>query len=315
MNEGYDIIGDIHGHGDELHALLKKMGYHLRHGAFAHPSRKAIFVGDLIDRGTQNRMVIDTVCTMVNAGSALAIMGNHEFNAWAFHYEDARFDWLRPRNNRNLTQHISFLYEYMDPRRSERGAELNGAIEFFASLPLFLDLGELRVIHACWQTRYLRELRPQLRADHSAPTALLIEGHRPGSERFKQLEVLLKGPEIPLPEGLSYRDSSGVLRTRARIRWWLNEASELRQLAMLPGTELSQLTATETEQQATPIAGYPADAPPVFFGHYWQTGEPRPLADNVACVDYSMGLGEKLVAYRWSGETRLLKNNFFWVSP
>ena len=50
----YDIIGDVHGHADALSALLDKMGYVHSRGAFRHPSRTAVFVGDLIDRGPAN---------------------------------------------------------------------------------------------------------------------------------------------------------------------------------------------------------------------------------------------------------------------
>ena len=51
--QGYDIVGDIHGYATELEALLKELGY-VRDGvdgAYRHPQRQAIFVGDLIDRG------------------------------------------------------------------------------------------------------------------------------------------------------------------------------------------------------------------------------------------------------------------------
>jgi hypothetical protein len=49
----YDFIGDIHGYADKLEALLKKMGYSLKNGAYAHPERKVLFVGDYIDRGAK----------------------------------------------------------------------------------------------------------------------------------------------------------------------------------------------------------------------------------------------------------------------
>ena len=45
----YDIIGDIHGHADELVSLLELMGYRQRAGGvYEHPSRHAIFVGDFV---------------------------------------------------------------------------------------------------------------------------------------------------------------------------------------------------------------------------------------------------------------------------
>jgi hypothetical protein len=84
----YDIIGDIHGQADKLHALLGKLGYVQRQGAYRHPSRKAIFVGDFIDRGPKQVDSVMTARRMIDNGSALAVMGNHEFNAIAWHTED-----------------------------------------------------------------------------------------------------------------------------------------------------------------------------------------------------------------------------------
>ena len=54
----YDIIGDIHGHAAELKSLLTRMDYKETNGVWQHPSRKAIFVGDLIDRGPAIREVL-----------------------------------------------------------------------------------------------------------------------------------------------------------------------------------------------------------------------------------------------------------------
>lgn len=80
----YDIIGDIHGHAEELKALLAKMGDARRGEGFAHPSRQAIFVGDFIARGDQIAEVLTIVRTMVDSGAARAVMSNLEFNAIAF---------------------------------------------------------------------------------------------------------------------------------------------------------------------------------------------------------------------------------------
>ena len=84
----YDIIGDVHGHACELRALLEKMGYRESRGAYRHASRKAIFVGDLIDRGPANIEAASIARLMVEEGTAHIVMGNHEFNAMAFHTAD-----------------------------------------------------------------------------------------------------------------------------------------------------------------------------------------------------------------------------------
>ena len=93
----YDIIGDIHGQADKLEALLRTLGYRDTAGAWRHQERQAIFVGDFLDRGPAQVRSIDIARRMVDAGAALAVMGNHELNAIAWHTPDPRHpgDFLR----------------------------------------------------------------------------------------------------------------------------------------------------------------------------------------------------------------------------
>ena len=56
-----DFIGDIHGHADKLEALLIKLGYFKVNGAYSHPHRKVLFVGDYIDRGPKIRETLQIV--------------------------------------------------------------------------------------------------------------------------------------------------------------------------------------------------------------------------------------------------------------
>jgi hypothetical protein len=48
----------------------------------------------------------------------------------------------------------------------------------------------------------------------------------------------------------------------------------------------------------------------LFLRHYWLTGQPRLLSENVACLDYSAGKGDPLCAYRWDGEPVLHSGKF-----
>jgi len=70
----YDLIGDIHGHADELVQLLETLGYQKAQGVYEHPERKVVFLGDFIDRGPQIRQVLEIVRPMVEGGKALAVM-------------------------------------------------------------------------------------------------------------------------------------------------------------------------------------------------------------------------------------------------
>ncbi|USE35456.1 metallophosphoesterase [Endozoicomonas sp. SCSIO W0465] len=96
----YDIIGDIHGRADELEALLLKLGYQRQGTVYKHPERKAIFVGDFIDGKGQHRKTVDICRSMVEQESALAVMGNHEFNAICYSIPDNTGDYLRHHNEK-----------------------------------------------------------------------------------------------------------------------------------------------------------------------------------------------------------------------
>ena len=79
----FDIIGDVHGCRAELDLLLDRLGYREReteHGPVrSHAEgRRAVFVGDLVDRGPDSPGVLRLVMNMVEAGTALAVPGNHD---------------------------------------------------------------------------------------------------------------------------------------------------------------------------------------------------------------------------------------------
>ncbi len=86
----FDIIGDVHGCRGELEDLLGRLGYEVMASApglpslvggtaYAHPGgRKAVFLGDLVDRGPRILDTLRLVATMVSSGTALCVPGNHD---------------------------------------------------------------------------------------------------------------------------------------------------------------------------------------------------------------------------------------------
>ncbi|WP_287160981.1 polynucleotide kinase-phosphatase [Mesorhizobium sp.] len=83
----FDIIGDVHGCADELQILLSRLGYRVawsedrddRTVAVTPPDgRKIVFVGDLVDRGPNAPDVLRMAMSMVAAGTAYCVQGNHE---------------------------------------------------------------------------------------------------------------------------------------------------------------------------------------------------------------------------------------------
>jgi hypothetical protein len=82
---------------------------------------------------------------MCETGAARAVMGNHEFNAigWATQDKDGAF--LRSHSAKNANQHAKFLVQVEDSSEGHKDA-----IDWFRSVPVWLDLPEFRVVHACW---------------------------------------------------------------------------------------------------------------------------------------------------------------------
>ncbi|MBX3355268.1 MAG: metallophosphoesterase [Phycisphaeraceae bacterium] len=305
----YDLIGDIHGHAATLHALLTKLGYALRGGAWRHPERTAIFLGDFVDRGPEIRATIDTVRRMVDAGSARAVIGNHEINALAYATPrlDAEGGFCRPHTERNRRLHEATLSQLSASERVE-------AIEWFRTLPLWLDLGGVRVVHACWDEPSIACVREVLAEEGGMTDDAVRRLHEEGTPEFDAMEMILKGPEIRLPAGVVLQDSEGHPRRVIRARWfespkaWTYDEVVFPPSPMVPSVEVPQ-----GERRDLPY--YPASAPPLFFGHYWMSGESRPtlLAPNLACLDWSVARGGWLVAYRWEGEQHLDPARLHWV--
>jgi hypothetical protein len=318
----YDIIGDIHGHADALVALLEKLGYREKGGAWRHPERTAIFVGDFIDRGPRQVDTVMLVRSMVDAGSALAIMGNHELNAIAWNTPDPdnSGEYLRPHfspkwGDKNFQQHEKFLAEVAGKPALHREI-----IEWFLTLPLWLDLPELRVAHACWHPQFMNWLAPQLAPGNRLHADLLPAATRePENDAdkdtseptvFKAVEALTKGIEVKLPKPHSFKDKDGHVRTRVRTRWWDPNAGTYRSAAILDEPLLQQIPNDPVpDHKRAPYT----DAKPLFVGHYWEQGTPSPFATNIACVDYSVAKKGKLVAYRWNREPELNQAGFLWV--
>jgi hypothetical protein len=308
----YDIIGDIHGYASVLKRLLLKLGYVVKDGEWQHPQHKVIFLGDFVDRGPEQVEVIEIVKRMVEAGHALAVMGNHEFNAvaWATADEAKPGEFLRIHSSKNRHQHAAFLHQIGEDSIAHREA-----IAWFKTLPLFIDFENLRVVHACWHPAQIDALRAHIdeynRIKNEAWPQLCSEG----SEPFEALETILKGMEIALPLGVEFRDKDGHVRRRTRTLWWhAKEGLTYRELAMVPAELIAQIPHDPVPQELQP--GYDG-LKPLFIGHYWMSGVPKLISEHIVCLDWSVAGSDatkaKLCAYRWSGESELCADHLVWV--
>jgi protein phosphatase len=147
----FDIIGDIHGCYDELAALLERLGYLIqvaqngeRTIAVTPPvGRRAVFLGDLVDRGPNSPDVLRLVMGMVESGGAICVPGNHE---------NKLLRKLRGKDVQ-LTHGLAQTVEQLDretPEFRERVAKfIDALISHFV-----LDDGKLVVAHGGMKAEY-----------------------------------------------------------------------------------------------------------------------------------------------------------------
>jgi len=204
----YDIIGDIHGQATKLENLLETLSYKLINNVYQHASRKVIFVGDFIDAGPEETKTLTIVKNMVEANSALAIMGNHEFNAicYATPNSDKPNTYLREHSSKNFGQHQAFLTEY--PFGSQKHTDI---INWFKSLPVYLDLEQIRVIHACWHEDSLAIINKSLNENKTIPDHMFITASDKSHEHYDAIENVMKGLEQQLPHGVTFKDKYNIL--------------------------------------------------------------------------------------------------------
>jgi len=300
----YDIIGDIHGYCSKLEELISKLGYEKINGVWKHPERKVIFVGDYIDRGPQIRETLQLVRNMVETDAAIAVMGNHEYNAVAFASKLEDETYLRSHNAVHTKQHQATLDQF-----ASFSDEWQSYLEWFKTLPLFLDLGNLRVVHACWDNEHIAWLKSK--NYFTLNDELLIASHQKGTIAYEVINDTLKGKEFNIPEKYVWHDKDGHARTANRVKWWVD-----------PGTKnygdflfnCPDSLATEKIPDDVKVNIYPGDAPPVFFGHYWLEDKfPVIQSENVICLDYSVAKDGALVGYQWSGEAVIDNKHFVMV--
>jgi hypothetical protein len=235
---------------------------------------------------------------------------NHELNAWAYHTEDLSRpgEHLRPHEPKNVKQHPDTL-DQLEPD------ELRFHLEWFRTLPMWLDLDEgLRVVHACWDERAIATIAAGLKEHGGVTTAFLASACKKGAPLFAPVDITLKGKEAKLPPPFSFVDPQGHVRTDIRTRWYLPPRGKTyREYAL----QSDVIPCDEPLEPAVidAAAPYPADAKPVFCGHCWLSAtRPALLAENVACLDYSVAKGGFLCAYRWDGERKLTDEHFVCVA-
>lgn len=328
-----DVVGDVHGQAGALEDLLETLGYD---GDGAHPDgRRLVFVGDLVDRGPDSVAVAERVRTLVEAGNAQCVLGNHELSI----VREAR-----------KVDNGWYFGDAGDGQRQATAAESSRIREFFSELPLALERDDLRVVHACWQPEAIERLRAE--TDEQSDLDAEYRRFRDATNARLESAGLLA----------TFREEEALYD--ARVRFEHNDPDEhWPDAKLLPG----YAAVNEARQMGNPIAvltsgeeraateTYPAggkfrfvnrvawwneyeDDQAVIIGHYWRLYDfaivDRPRAagvdvfkdtgpdqwlgarKKVFCVDFSVGgRGRRyaedvcrLAAVRWPEATVMFDN-------
>ncbi len=303
----YDIIGDVHGYASLMKKLLLQLGYKKTESGYSHPSRKVIFVGDFVNRGPEIRKTIRIIRRMVENGNALAIIGNHEINSIIYYLKDKDGSPLIKSPGKNflsLYKTINQFSAYSEEWKSHR--------DWMMELPLYLDLGEIRVVHACWSEQAIDTIKNAESNGVSRKSIFRKVYKKPKSQIGKSVLALTKGIDFKLPGDLKIINNKGVSPRSYRMRWWEDpqgktfEEMSFESKFVLPQYEIPRQIYTLNDT-------YPSDAPIVFFGHYCRHQGPHIIKPNLCCVDSCVAGTKILTAYQWNGEKELDSNNLVHV--
>ncbi|HEX8339945.1 MAG TPA: polynucleotide kinase-phosphatase, partial [Tepidisphaeraceae bacterium] len=140
----FDFIGDVHGCYDELTELLGALGYRVDADTVTPPEgRKAVFVGDLVDRGPKVPQVLKLVMNMVGQGTALCVPGNHDIKLMR------KLRGKSVQLTHGLAESVLQLEAETESFRDEVAAFIDRLVSHYV-----LDDGKLVVAHAGMKEQY-----------------------------------------------------------------------------------------------------------------------------------------------------------------
>ncbi|HEY5360590.1 MAG TPA: polynucleotide kinase-phosphatase [Streptosporangiaceae bacterium] len=252
----FDVIGDIHGCRAELELLLTELGYDIARDSEGRATgahrdgRRAIFVGDLVDRGPDTPGVLRLVRGMVAAADAFCVPGNHE---------NKLLRALRGRNvqvTHGLAESLAQLAAEPDELRAEVEQFLDGLISHYV-----LDGGQLVVSHAGLIERYQGRASGRVRD-------FCLYGQTTG-------ETDEYGLPVRYPWAQEYRGKAMVLygHTPVPAPEWINNTLCL-DTGCVFGGRLTALRYPERELVSVPAAEV-----------YHQPARPFPASTEAAAVD------------------------------
>jgi hypothetical protein len=245
---------------------------------------------------------------MVRNGNAFAILGNHEINAILFDMKDVNGKPLIKESRKSYLSLFKTINEYVD-----RPEQWEKHLRWMRSLPFFLELGNIRFVHACWSGSAVRIIKEKLSEEQDAKNIFREYYKFPKSELSKSISVLTKGVDMKMPGDLKVVNNKGVIPLSFRMSWWEEpEGKTFREMSFESKFKLPAYTIPPEILPETFF--YSENEPPVFFGHYCRGRGPHIIKPNICCVDSCVSRTKVLTAYSWRGEKVLKPENLVRVN-
>jgi hypothetical protein len=215
-----DIVGDVHGEIEALQSLLQQLGYD-KIGSHSD-NRRLVFLGDLTDRGPDSPAVVTLVQSLVEAGCAQCVLGNHDLNILlGLEKHDNPWFYRKTFHARDGS---------LVPQVLADDATRKMVLGFFRLLPLALEQKDVRVVHANWHQDMIElaraatctvslyeEHKQIIDDDHLSRPDLDETGRKLDHQNRNPVKLLTSGPEERIDPPI---EVSGKVRHHGRVAWW-----------------------------------------------------------------------------------------------
>jgi len=148
MSKKYYVISDIHGHYDEMIIALNKNDYDSN-----NPLHHLIVIGDMFDRGTQSKEVLEYLYPLSVDGKATVILGNHDnfiIELLDGDYLKAIFNIAYNGTDKTLSSFVETKFNSITQLEDVKKAIMLRypyLEDWLKSLPLYLEIGNYIFVH------------------------------------------------------------------------------------------------------------------------------------------------------------------------
>ncbi|MEL6814904.1 MAG: polynucleotide kinase-phosphatase [Cyanobacteria bacterium J06598_3] len=296
----FDIIGDVHGCCDEVEQLLQKLGYLKEQEitdpdnfwyfpTYYHPEgRKAVFLGDLIDRGPRILDTLKLVHNMMSGCAGMCIMGNHENKLLR------KLEGKNVKVSYGLAQTLATIEEIDEGRRDRDIEDIKSFLNSLISHYVF-DEGKLVVAHA--------GLREDLQGRNSGYVrSFALYGETTGETDDYGLPVRANWAADYRGKATVVYGHTPVLETE-----WLNNTIDI-DTGCVYGGKLTALRYPEKELVSVPAAKmYREPKKPLSKEDPFGTSSSQPVHDDV--LDISDVLGKRVLHTRLYKKVTIREEN------